>query len=81
MGKRSSCEEHMLGAAQPDPFRAECHAFGGVVRVVGVGPHAQRAYLVGPTQQSDQVVLLVIVRLDKRDCAQRTPRPWCRLWI
>ena len=45
-------QEHVLGAAQPDPLRPEASGVGRVGTVVGVGPHGQMplADLVGPTE-------------------------------
>ena len=46
-------QEHVLGAAQPDPFGAEVAGMRGVVRGVGVGSHtdASRADQIGPPKQ------------------------------
>jgi hypothetical protein len=43
-------EKHVFGTRQPDALRAELQRFGGVVRVVGVRPHAQATELVRPAQ-------------------------------
>ena len=40
--------EHVLGAAQPDPLRAELARAAGVLGRVGVRAHAEPADLVGP---------------------------------
>jgi hypothetical protein len=54
-------EEHVLGAAQADALGAEAAGALGVARVVGVGPHAQAADLVGPLEQRAQVLLALEV--------------------
>src|SRR5690606_3452778 len=54
-------EEHVLGPAQPDALGAEPDRPGGVLGVVGVGPHAQPALGVGVPHDAvdglDQLVL------------------------
>ena len=57
-GQAVGLEEHVLGAGQADALGAEAAGALRVHRVVGVGPHAQRAQLVGPAQQLDQVRIL-----------------------
>ncbi|HTG49727.1 MAG TPA: PEP-utilizing enzyme, partial [Gemmatimonadales bacterium] len=47
-GEPVTVEEHVLGAAEPDPFGAEVAAAVGVGRRVGVDPHAELADPVGP---------------------------------
>ena len=44
-------EEHVLGAAEADAFRSERDGLFGLVRKVGVRPHAQLAMLVGDLHQ------------------------------
>ena len=48
-------EEHVLGAAEPDPFGAEVAAAMGVGRRVGVHPDPQVAHLVGPLHQPGEI--------------------------
>ena len=43
-------EEHVLGAAQADAARAERVGELGLIRLIGVGAHAQAAELVGPAR-------------------------------
>ena len=56
-------EEHVLGAAQADALGAEPAGAGGVLGVVGVGPHPQPAHPVGvghdPVHGLDQFVGVV----------------------
>ena len=44
-------KEHVLGAAEADAFGAELDRDAGVRRRIGIGAHAQRARLVGPSHQ------------------------------
>ena len=44
-------EEHVLGAAQPDPLGSHPPCAVGVRAGVGVGPHPQSAYAVGVREQ------------------------------
>ena len=62
-GQTLLLHEHMLGAAEADTLRAELDGSLGVARIVGVGPDAQPAHLVGPIQQRVQVMLGVVIRL------------------
>ena len=48
-------QEHVLGAAQSDALGAEAAGQLGVLGVVGVGAHAQRAELVGPLEDGVEV--------------------------
>ena len=48
-------KEHMLRAAEANALRSIFTGAGGVVRVVCVGPHAQGAEFVGPTEQFEQI--------------------------
>ena len=48
-------EEHMLGAAEADAFRAELDGEGGVFGRVGVGADAQALGLVGPAEQGAEL--------------------------
>ena len=41
-------EEHVLGAAEPDAFRAECTRLDRIARNVGIGAHLQFAERIGP---------------------------------
>ena len=46
------CHEHVLGAAQPDPFGAEALSVASVLGRVGVGAYAELAQLIAPPQDS-----------------------------
>ncbi len=48
-------EEHVLGAAEADPLRAEVAAAVRVGRRVGVDPDAELADAVGPLHQAEEV--------------------------
>ena len=48
-------EEHVLGAAEPDPLGAEVAAAMGVGRGVGVDAHAELPDPVGPLHQAEEV--------------------------
>ena len=48
-------EEHVLGAAQADAFRAEIARGLGVERRLGVGAHLHAAHLVGPAHQRGEL--------------------------
>ena len=50
-------EEHVLGAAETDPLRAELACANGVLRVVGVGAHLQPPLRVGPGEDRLEVVV------------------------
>ena len=50
-GQAFLLHEHMLGAAEADAFRAKGDGAFGVAGIVGVGPDAEAAVLVGPGQQ------------------------------
>ena len=54
-GDARGVEEHMLGAAQADPLRAELTRGAGVVGCVGVGADLQAANLIGPAHQRAEV--------------------------
>lgn len=45
----------MLGAAEPDALGAEAAGQLGVVEVVGVGAHAERAGFLGPLEDGVQI--------------------------
>ena len=49
-------EEHVLGAAKPDPLRAEAERGLGIARRLGVGADAQPARAVGPVHKGGEVV-------------------------
>ncbi len=68
-GQSLLLHEHVLGAAQADALSAECDRALGIARVVGVGPDAERARLVGPAEQCPQIVLFLEVRFDGGDSA------------
>ena len=63
-----SLEEHVFGAAEPDPLCAELHRLGGVVRGVGVGAHPEAPDLVGPGEDGAEVPRQL--RLNCRDLSQ-----------
>ena len=44
-------EEHVLGATQPDAFRAETARDARIIRGVGVGAHVQRPSFIRPAEQ------------------------------
>lgn len=60
-------KEHVLGAHQADALGAELAGPAGVLGGVGVGPHPQRAYPVGPGQEA--VEFLTRAALDQGDLA------------
>ena len=64
-------EEHVLGAAQPDPLRPELPRALGVVRRVGVGAHPQSAEVIGPPHEPHEV--LAGCGLDQRRPSQDHP--------
>ena len=59
--------EHVLGAAEPDPLRAELARLRRILGRVRVGPHAQASEIVGPTE--DRAEVLVDRRRDERHLA------------
>ena len=61
--------EHVLGPAQADALGAEPARALRVLRGVGVGPHPQRAELVGPAQH--RLEALVDAGDDERDVVER----------
>ena len=60
IGMRPFAEEHVLGAAEADAARAERVGELRLIRLIGVGAHAEAAELVGPRQQ------LVEALIDRR---------------
>ncbi len=60
-------EEHVLGAAEPYPLRAELARLRRVLGVVGVCAHLEPPQLVGPVE--DGLEVLVDRRRDERDFA------------
>ena len=48
-------QEHMLGTAQTDALGAEVAGEFRVLRVVGIGAHAERAEFVGPLEDGVEV--------------------------
>ncbi len=48
-------EEHVLGAAEPDPLGAEVAAPVRVGRRIGVHPHPEMADLVGPLHEPGEI--------------------------
>ena len=60
-------EEHVLGAAEADPLRAELARLRRVLGVVGVRAHLEAPQLVGPAE--DRLEVLVDRRRDERDLA------------
>ncbi len=67
VGDAAILEEHVLGAAQADALCAKAAGAGGVVGVIGVGPHLQAAELVGPGEKGDQVGFLFELGLHSWD--------------
>ena len=61
-------EEHVLGAAEADPFGAEAARRAGVGGGVGIGAHAHRADRVGPAHQRREIAGQL--RLDRRHLAE-----------
>ena len=57
----------MLGAAEADALGPELARPPGILGEVGVGAHAECADLVGPTQQLNQVFLLLVLDLEGVD--------------
>ena len=55
VGDTGRLEEHVLGAAQADAFRAVLHGHSRVVRVVRVGANAQLAGRVRPAHQGGEI--------------------------
>ena len=64
-------EEHVLGAAQPDAFRAELARALGVAWDIGVGAYAEAPARVGPRHQ--RVVILADLGRHKLDGAEEHP--------
>ena len=63
--------EHVLGAAEADPLRAELPRLRRVLGRVGVRAHLQPAELVGPPE--DRLEVLVDLRRDEVDRAEDHP--------
>ena len=55
VGDTGRLEEHVLGAAQADAFRAVLHSHSRVVRVIRVGADAQLAGRVSPAHQGREI--------------------------
>ena len=64
-------EEHVLGAAEADPLRAELARPRRVLRRVGVRAHPEAAQLVGPAE--DRLEVLVDLRRHERHLADEHP--------
>ena len=62
--------EHVLGAAQADALRAVAAGLGGLLGLVGVGPDAHPADLVGPAEDLLELGLLLEPRGHGREGAQ-----------
>ncbi len=62
--------EHMLGAAEADTLGAEGDRAFGIAGIVGIGPDAEPAVLVGPTEQFLQIGLVLVVGFDGLDDAR-----------
>ena len=60
-------EEHVLGPAQPDAFRAELEGPLRVPGIVRVRPHAEAPNLVRPPEQRLEIAVLAHVRVDRAD--------------
>ena len=69
-GQAFLLHEHVLGATEADAFRAEGHSALCIARIVCVGPHAEPAVLVRPTQQLLQIDLFLIIGIDRLDDAR-----------
>ena len=48
-------EEHVLGAAQADPFGAELAGDLGILRRIGIGAHPEPAELVDPAHEGAEI--------------------------
>ncbi len=71
-------EEHMLGAAKADPFRAEFPRDAGIPRRVGIGPHPHAAHCIRPFHEDREFARkLGLVHLDD---ALDAPAQWRRQW-
>ena len=68
-------DEHVLGAAEADPLRAELARLRGVFGRVRVRAHLQAPQLVRPLE--DRLEVLVDLRRDERRRRRGSPRP-CR---
>ena len=62
--------EHVLGAAQADALGAVAAGLGGLLGLVGVGPHAHAADLVGPAEDLLELGLVLEPGADRRDGAE-----------
>ena len=58
-GQALLLHEHVLGAAEADALGAEGDGASGIAWIVGVGPHAQAAELIGPAQQLLQISFFI----------------------
>src|SRR5450759_738302 len=61
--------KHMLGAAESDTFGTIGNRALGIAWIVRVGPHAERAELIGPIQQCAQIDLFTEIGVDRLDDA------------
>ena len=64
-----SLEEHVFGAAKPDPLGAELECGACIRRRIRIGAHAELAHLVGPRHQRAE--LAGHFRLDHLDLAEQ----------
>ena len=65
--RQAVAEEHVLGAAETDPLRAELACTCRVLGVVGVGTHLEPPLGVGPAE--DRLEVLVDLRRHERHLA------------
>ena len=69
--------EHVLGPAQADALGAVAAGLGGLLGLVGVGPDAHPADLVGPAEDALELGLVLEAGRDRRERADvdRAGRP------
>jgi hypothetical protein len=65
--------EHVLRPAQANALRAVAAGLGGLLGLVGVGPHLQPSDVVGPAQ--DLLQLGLVLEAGRRSSAPRRRRP------
>src|SRR5947209_19633451 len=59
----------MLGAAETNAFSSESHGTVCIAGIVGIGPYAKPAVLIGPREQFPQIDFLVKIRVYSLDDA------------
>src|SRR5229473_1327531 len=69
-GQAFLLHEHMLGATETDALGTKGHGTFGVARIVGIGPHAKPAVLIGPAEQLLQLGLFLIIGFYRFDDAR-----------